>query len=402
MIDAKTIPAGGTVAPGFEAVRDAFIEAQAKDRGGAQLCVYRHGRQVVDLWAGYDPENDRPYGEDTIGVLMSCTKGLVAACVHMLAERGLIDLDAPMARYWPQFGQAGKERVTVRQAIAHQAGLMGFEPEARMGPAEIFDFERSVAAIEAMAPLWPPGEGAMYHFVTFGVLAGELVRRVDGRTVGRFIAEEIAGPLGLDVWIGLPEAEEPRRAPHFNDGPQLTLDQWRALLAGVGIDVESRLSRTFFDTITAVDGAIALINTSRAARAAEMPAGNGVGNARALARFYAALIGEVDGVRLLGDAAMEQARQPQADSARPPAEFARLAQGPASQSFGLGFELASPVRPMLGPTSFGHSGAGGRLGYADPASGVAVGYACNTMLNSPAGPDPRWIGWTAALTEALK
>src|ERR1700693_1275321 len=145
MIDAKTIPSGGTVAPGFDAVRDAFLEAQPRDRGGAQLCVYRHGRQVVDLWAGFDPENQRPYGEDTIGVLMSCTKGMVAASVHMLAERGKIDIDAPMARYGPESGQAGKDKITVRQAIAHQGGLMGFEPEARMGPAEIFDFDRSVA-----------------------------------------------------------------------------------------------------------------------------------------------------------------------------------------------------------------------------------------------------------------
>jgi CubicO group peptidase (beta-lactamase class C family) len=399
MIEEKTLPAGGNVAPGFEAVREAFLDAQGRDRGGAQLCVYRHGRPVVDLWAGHDPENARPYGEATIGVLMSCTKGLVAASAHMLAERGQLDLDAPAVRYWPEFGQAGKDRITVRQLISHSGGLMGYDPEAGIGPADLFDWRRSVAALETMAPLWPPGEGAMYHFVTFGTLAGELLRRIDGRTVGRFIADEIAGPLGLDLWLGLPEAREPRRAPHFQDGPQLTPEQWRGMIAGLGIDLEGRLARVFLSTIEIVGEAIAMINTSRALRVAELPAGNAIGDARALARFYAALIGEVDGVRLLGPEAVDQARSPQEATRRPPAEFAKMAR-PDGQVFGLGFELASPMRPMLGPGSFGHSGAGGRLGFANPAKGVAVGYACNTMLADMAGPDPRHLGWTKALAEA--
>ncbi|HUZ12182.1 MAG TPA: serine hydrolase domain-containing protein [Caulobacteraceae bacterium] len=394
------LPSGGTVARGFEGVRSAFLAAQGGDAGGAQLSVYRNGAPIVDLWAGCDREQQRPYGETTITVLMSCTKGLVAGALHMLAERGLIDFDQPASRYWPQFGQAGKQRITVRQLVSHAGGLVGYEPEAGMGAAEIFDWERSVAALERMAPLWPPGEGALYHFVTFGTLAGELIRRVDGRTVGRFVAEEIAAPLGLDVWIGLPQQHEPRRAPHFHEGPTLAAGEWRGILAGLGIDVESRLARTYLSTITAVEGALALLNVSRAARAAELPAGNGIGDARALARFYAALIGEVDGVRLLGPAAMEQARAAQPGTRRPPAEFAAMARE-GGQAFGLGFELASPMRPMLGPASFGHSGAGGRLGFAHPPSGVAVGYACNAMRADLAGPDQRWLGWTAALREAL-
>src|ERR1700722_13240255 len=164
----QPLPSGGTVAAGFEAVRTAFLAAQASDWGGAQLCVYRRGERVVDLWAGRDPANNRPYGEDLIGVLMSCTKGVVAAGVHMLADRGLIDFDAPMARYWPQFGQAGKARVTVRQALSHQGGLMGYDADAGMGPADYFDYERSVRELEVMAPLWEPGAAVMYHFITFG------------------------------------------------------------------------------------------------------------------------------------------------------------------------------------------------------------------------------------------
>src|SRR5277367_3830617 len=139
----QPLPSGGTVAAGFEAVRAAFLAAQAAAPGGAQLAVYRRGARVVDLWAGWDPANDRPYGEDAIGVLMSCTKGVVAAGVHMLADRGLVDFDAPMARYWPEFGQAGKDHITVRQCLSHAGGLMGYDADAGMGPGEQFDFDRS-------------------------------------------------------------------------------------------------------------------------------------------------------------------------------------------------------------------------------------------------------------------
>jgi CubicO group peptidase (beta-lactamase class C family) len=400
MSDVISLPHGGTVARGFEGVRNAFLEAQAKDAGGAQLCVYRHGVRVVDLWAGRDPENNRPYGEDIIGVLMSCTKGVVASGVHTLADRGLIDFDAPVARYWPEFGQAGKESITVRQALSHTGGLMGYDAEAHMGPAELFDYPRSVRELEIMRPLWEPGTAVMYHFITFGTLAAELIRRVDGRPIGKFVAEEIVGPLGIDLWIGLPVAEEPRRAPHFNDGPQVGIEQWRAMLAGAGVDVDDRLIRAFLTTAEATDAGIQQMNTSRAFRAAELPAGNAIADARALAKIYAALIGSVDGVRLISPEAMERARALETEGLGPPGEMAKLGRAGA-QPYGLGYELPSVVKPMLGPGSFGHAGAGGRMGFAHPESGTAVAYVCNTMLNTMTGPDPRWIGWTAALHEAL-
>jgi CubicO group peptidase (beta-lactamase class C family) len=397
----KIMPSGGTVASGFEAVRTAFLAAQAGDPGGAQLCVYRQGERVVDLWAGWDPTNERPYGEDTIGVLMSCTKGVVAAGVHILADRGLIDFDAPMTRYWPEFSQAGKDRITVRQCLSHAGGLMGYDAEAGMGPAEQFDFERSVREVETMAPLWEPGAATMYHFITFGVLAGELIRRVDGRSPGRFVAEEVVRPLEIDLWIGLPPAEEARRAPHFRIGPELGLDQWRAMLAAAGADLDDRLIRAFLATVVSADGAIGMLNTSRAARAAELPAGGAIGDARALAKIYAALIGRVDGVRLISPEAMAAARAPQRNGLGPPGEFAKLARG-EPQPFGLGFELPAKVKPMLGPGSFGHAGAGGRWAFAHPESGVAVGYACNTMIESAPNPDPRWVGWLGALRDAVR
>jgi CubicO group peptidase (beta-lactamase class C family) len=396
----KPLPSGGTVADGFQAVRTAFLEAQANDPGGAQLCVYRHGERVVDLWAGWDPANERPYGEDLIGVLMSCTKGVVAAGVHILADRGLIDFDAPMARYWPEFGQAGKEAITVAQCLSHAGGLMGFDPEAGVGPAEHFDFDRCVREIETMSPLWAPGTATMYHFLTHGVLTGELIRRVDGRSPGRFVAEEIAHPLGIDLWIGLPAAEEARRAPHYRVGPDLGLDHWRALMTAAGANLDDRLIRAFLEIVVTADEAISMLNTSRAARAAELPSGGAIGDARALAKIYASLIGRVDGVRLIGADAMEKARAPRTSGLGPPGEFAKLARG-EWQPFGLGFELPAKVKPMLGPGSFGHAGAGGRWAFAHPESGVAVGYACNTMIESAPNPDPRWVGWLGALKEAV-
>jgi CubicO group peptidase (beta-lactamase class C family) len=396
----KTMPSGGVAAAGYEGVRAAFLAAQAGDPGGAQLCVYRRGEKVVDLWAGWDPANERPYGEDGVGVLMSCTKGVVVAGVHILADRGLIDFDAPMATYWPEFAEGGKARITVAQCLSHAGGLMGYDAEAGMGPAEQFDFDRSVREVAKMTPLWAPGTATMYHFITFGVLAGELIRRVDGRSPGRFIADEIVRPLGIDLWIGLPAAQEARRVPHFRIGPELGLDQWRAILAAAGADLNDRLIRAFLATVVAADGAIAMMNTSRASRTAELPAGNAIGDARALARVYAALIGPVDGVRLIGAAAMERARAPRTGGLGPPGEFAKLARG-EWQPFGLGYELPAAVKPMLGPGSFGHAGAGGRWAFAHPETGVAVGYACNTMIESAPNPDPRWVGWLGALREAV-
>ena len=142
MSETLTFPSGGTVASGYEAVREAFIAAQAEDPGGAQLCVYRHGRPVVNLWAGRDPVNDRPYGPDTLGVLMSCTKGAIAIAASMLAERGKLDIDAPVARYWPAFAQNGKQAITVRHLLNHASGLMGFDAESKMTAEGLFDWER--------------------------------------------------------------------------------------------------------------------------------------------------------------------------------------------------------------------------------------------------------------------
>ena len=391
---------GGMVEPGFEKVRAAFAEAQAADEGGAQLCIYRDGRKVVDLWAGRDTINDRPYTDRTITVMMSVSKGAVATCAHMLSERGQLDLDAPVATYWPEFGRNGKEAVTVSDLLTHRAGLTSFEPASGVGPRELLDWDKCTAALAAMAPLWPPGTAYMYHAVTYGYLVGEVIRRVSGKTPGRFFAQEIAGPLGLDLWIGLPAAEEHRVAPHFSRRPALTAEQWTMLFKGLGIDPDDRIAQTMMHMIVGTGEAIAMINSPEG-HAAEIPAANMIGTAASLARMYAATIGAVDGVRLLQPQSVTRAMRPQTEGLSAPGDFAKLP-SPSPLRYGLGYQLRRDFAPMLGEGSFGHDGAGGRIGFAHPQSGIAVGYVCNNMLwDGMRGPDERWLPWTAALTDAV-
>jgi CubicO group peptidase (beta-lactamase class C family) len=390
----------GSVAPGFEAVRDAFAQGQAKDEGGAQLCVYRHGTKVIDLWTGIDKVNNRPFTADTITILMSCTKAVTAVCVHMLAQRRLIDYDAPVARYWPEFAAKGKAAITVRDILAHRAGLMGFDEETGIYGRDLFDWNRCTAALANMEPWWKPGSAYFYHALTFGYLAGEIVRRVSGKTVGEFVAAEIAGPLKIDLWIGLPPEQEYRVAPHIIPAAQPSEEQCRALFSSLGLDMSSRPVRSVFYMITTSAEGLSIINT-REAHAAELPFGNGIANARALAKMYAACIGEIDGVRLLTRDTMERARESQIEGLTAPTALMPLAgQGP--QRFGLGFELPRAIEPMLGAGSFGHAGAGGRMAFAHPESGTAVAYVCNSMLwDGVSGPDRRWLDWTKALRDAI-
>lgn len=387
---------GGSVAKGYERVRDAFAQGQAGDRGGAQLCVYRRGEIVVDLWAGRDIVSDRPYTADTLTVLMSCTKAAAALCAHMLAERGLLDLDAPVARYWPGFGKNGKDEVRVSHILSHSSGLFGFDPECGIDAAKVLDWDACKSALEAMSPQWAPGTAYLYHFYTYGTLLGEVVRGACGKTIAAFFADEVAVPLGLDMWMGLPESEEHRIAPHFRSNAAFTEEQLVATFSGLGFDVGSRLLRALIDTMVTTEALIALLAT-RPGRAAVVPAANAVGNARALARMYSACIVETGGVRLVTDETLARACVPRTDHLLgPPPLTARTG---APQRFALGFELPRATVPMLGEGSFGHPGAGGRYGFAHPEKGFAVGYVCNNLVWDGQNPDPRWVGWNAALRE---
>jgi CubicO group peptidase (beta-lactamase class C family) len=250
-----------------------------------------------------------------------------------------------------------------------------------------------------MAPVWTPGASCHYHPITYGSLLNEVVRRVTGKSVAKVFAEEIAGPLGLSFWIGLPASEEPRVAPHFSPTPGMTSEQLNAFIAGMGIDLTTRLAKVVLNSFKHTGELIVDMN-NREGRAAEVPAGNGVADAASLAKMYAATIGEVDGVRILTPETVEKARTLRTAGMVPPGDFAKLQFG-APTEYGLGYEFAKPVLPMLGPGSFGHAGAGGRIGFAHPESGTAAAFVANTMLTAPPGqPDPRWT-WMGELAKAI-
>lgn len=390
---------GGTVARGFERVGDAFATAQADDRGGAQLCIYREGEVVVDLWAGRDVVNDRPYAADTITILMSCTKAAVAICAHILVQRGQLELDAPVANYWPEFARNGKDDVRVSHLLSHSSGLFGFDPQSGLNDKSMLDWRACCRALEQMSPIWPPGTAYLYHFITYGVLVGEVLQRASERPIDRFFADEVAGPLGLDMWMGkLPEQHEHRVAPHIRSNVAFTEEQVITTFKAMGLDVTSRLLRTLIDTMVTTDGLIELLKT-REGRVAVVPAANAIANARSLAKMYAACIGEVDGVRLLTGEAVDRARTPQTDKLDGPPPL--VIRGGAPQRFGLGFELPRSTLPMAGPGSFGHPGAGGRYAFANPDNGYALAYVCNNLVWDGVNPDPRW-SWNTALTEIIQ
>jgi CubicO group peptidase (beta-lactamase class C family) len=390
----------GTTAAGFEALRDAFGEGQAQDSGGAQLCVYRHGRKVVDLWTGRDKVNDRPYTDETVALCFSVSKGATATMAHMLAERGLLDFEAPVAAYWPEFAANGKQDITVADVLAHRAGLSSFDADSGIAIGDLGDWTRCVEALAAMQPLWTPRSAFSYHAVTYGFLVGELIRRITGKMPGDFFAEEIARPLDLALWIGLPAREEPRVAPFYSERQSLSAEQMAALLASLGIDTTTPHARATLKTVAEMSGGLAFLN-SREGHAAEIPAANMIGTAASLARMYAATIGEVDGVRLLKPDTVNRATRFEIDGLIAPGDFAKIPM-PSPHRYGLGYQLTRTAAPMLGEGSFGHDGAGGRIGFAHPQTGIAVGYICNNMLwDGMTGPDGRWVPWTKALRAAV-
>ncbi|MEU0130068.1 MULTISPECIES: serine hydrolase domain-containing protein [unclassified Streptomyces] len=382
----------GTVAPGFEAVRDAFVRNfEQRGERGAAVALYRHGRKVVDLWAGTrDVDGAEPWAVDTVQIVRSAGKGIAAAVPLMLHQRGQVDLDAPVGTYWPEFKANGKERVLVRHLLAHRAGLAALD--VTLTPAEAADRTSGPMAVAAQQPLWEPGTDHGYHAQTFSWLVGELVRRVTGRTIGRWIAEEIARPLGLDFWFGLPADEAhrigrigPVEAPHVEGGGTLRVRHKRSVVEAYS-DPAS-LTRRAFGAIDPFPD-----ENDPAYRAAELPASNGVATARGLARCYAAMIGEVDGQRLFAPATLTLARTE--ESAGPDRVLV------VNTRFGLGYMLHGPAAPFLGPGSFGHPGRGGSLGFADPGSGIAMGYVTNGLQKGVTA-DPRAQALVRAVRSAL-
>jgi CubicO group peptidase (beta-lactamase class C family) len=382
---------GGYVEPGFEGVRDAFAtNFEQHGEVGATYAFYVDGTQVVDLWGGERPDSGAPYDGDTLQVLFSSTKGAAAACAHLLAQRGRLDLDAPVVRYWPEFGQAGKDHIPVRWLLSHQAGLPTIDAE--LSRAEALAWEPVIRALEEQKPYWEPGVAHGYHALTYGYLVGEVVRRVDGRGIGTFFHEEFAEPLGLEFWIGLPEEHEPRVAPMIPMG------------AGGGPSIEDMLGADSLmvralNLNGALTGDLAFNANQRDFRAADLPAANGVANARSLARLYAALIGGVDGGpsdALLDAEQIDIARALQTSGLD---QVLSLPGFDVESTIALGFWSASPFAPMGGQHAFGHYGAGGSLGFADPEHHVAGGYVMSKMALGLSG-DPRSMALIRASYEA--
>ncbi|MFG2922796.1 serine hydrolase domain-containing protein [Streptomyces sp. NPDC048305] len=351
----------------FAAVRDAFEANFAeRDELGAAVTVLLDGAPVVDLWGGWaDGARTRPWERDTVVNVWSTTKGPTALCAHILADRGLLDLDAPVAVYWPEFAAEGKESVRVRDLLSHRSGVAGLRDPHTL--AELYDWEVTTARLAATAPWWEPGTRSGYHAISYGFLVGEVVRRITGLLPGEFLRQEVTGPLGIDFSVGLPEKDAERVAELVQ--PKSVAREQAALFALMEpVAVASLLNP---------GTGIAAANTP-GWRAAEIPAANGHGTARAVASLYGILAGRgtLDGRRILSPEAAERVREGQG-----PCRDLVLGAGFAHETeLGLGLWLSGPNASYgPNPRAVGHDGAGGSCGLADPEAGVSIGYVMNRM-----------------------
>jgi CubicO group peptidase (beta-lactamase class C family) len=393
----------GTVALGFEGVREAF-ERNFDEHGdvGAAYSLYVDGKCVVDLVGGVTAAGGAdPYGRDALQLVFSSTKGATAMCAHILADRNELDFDAPVTEYWPEFGAAGKADVPVSWLLSHQVGLI--DVDRKMTLAEALDWDAVTTALAESAPVWPPGTQHGYHAVTYGWLVGEVVRRISGKSLGAFFATEIAEPLGLDFWIGTPERVHDRVVPviPLRPPPGLLPELDNATEAGGSAPSLADMLSTFLGpdnllgrALSAPGGAFSDGEEWNLPEvwSAEIPAANGITNARSMARMYAAFIGEVDGIRLVSPDTLANAlvrRVFGADSVL----FFEI-------PFGLGFMLNGGLMALGSDTAFGHFGAGGSLGFADPDRGIAGAYVMNKMDIGLTG-DPRSSTLVAASFAAI-
>lgn len=383
----------GHVAAGFEPVRDAFLENfSVRNELGGACCVYRLGEKVVDLWGGVrDKSTGEPWQEDTMVLVHSTTKGPAAMTLALAHSRGWLDYEARVSDYWPEFARHGKEATTVRQLLAHQAGLFALdEPVDR---SVIADLDRLAVVLARQKPAWEPGTRQGYHAVTLGYYQGELMRRIDPlhRSLGRFFQDEIADPLGIDFYIRLPESiPDSRLAPLANPGALSMLFGFPVRMAVAAFNPRSNIHRALVGSELPHD------EKRIYARDFEVPAGGGVGTARAIARAYGVFATDGHDLRLSP-------------------ETLRLLAAPAIPAthgfhdeclmgevrFSLGFMKPSPAWPFGGGRSFGSPGAGGSLGFADPDAGVGYAYVTNRVGTALTG-DPRDLALRNALYSIIR
>ncbi len=368
----------GDVERGYGPVGDAFLRHfKEKREVGAATAAYVEGRKVVDLWAGLaDRESQRVWAKDTAQLVFSASKGVLTICALQLVERGALDLDAPVGRYWPEFATLGKEEIRVRWLLSHRAGLALLD--ARPPVSDIVSWPTMVSLLEHQRPQWQPNSGHAYHALTFGWLVGEVVHRASGLLPGEYVRTWLAEPLGLEMWFGIPTELLPRLARVEVAPDDWTAAEMRAQLfeAALADDRAVRAVTLNGALLLPITGVSRALDWNRVdVQQAQIPAANLVSTARSLAKLYAATVGEVDGKRALSAGIVAGAVLEQ--SAGPP--VFGLGPDDLGPRWGTGFQLYSPTRPMLGPHSFGHYGAGGQLGFADTEAKVGFSYITNLL-----------------------
>ena len=366
----------GFVADGWSEVAEAFAQnIDSREDIGAGVSVFHKGKCVVDIAGGYfDREATKPYTLDTLQLVFSTTKGVVATAVAICVERGLLSYEEPVSLFWPEFAAHGKEHVTVAQLLSHQAGL--YTVEGELSFEDLLNWNTMVARLADTPPLFPVGSTHGYHAVTFGWLAGELVRRVDGRNIGRFIAEEIANPLGGEIYVGLPERHEPRVSPINVGWPRTATDAPSTPAAPV------QLPNKYLASALTVNGALNVKGgfNRQDLHAAEVPGANGIANARSLAAMYSATFTETQSphgaVRLLNDDTRNKMTVQQTKNG----EVDLCLQ--TQRTFAMGFVTPSEKLAFDAPGSYGHAGAGGSVSFADPGREMSFSYIMNRMKDS--------------------
>lgn len=372
-------PVYGYVSPGYESVADAFADTLTDPHSGAAIAVRVEGNTVLDLWGGIaDERTGRAWESSTPSTIFSCTKGLVSILAAHLVSQGQLDYDEKVTTYWPEFATAGKENTLISHLLSHRAGLSA--PQTDLTIEDVIDWERMVQVLQDQAPIWTPGQGWGYHALTHGWLNGEVIRRITGESVGGFFRNHLAEPLGVDAWIGLPEylvgtpahltvvspESQPTPSPQPTVGgpasPEFTDQEW-------------------MDRAMTLGGALAgLVSSDKPdfndpqIQKAQIPGGGGIATARALATIWSATVVETEGVRVLNDEVIYRATQVQSEG---PAVFS--SEIPPHPRWGMGFMLPSERRRFLTASSFGHDGAGGQLGFADPQYKIGFGYITNRM-----------------------
>jgi CubicO group peptidase (beta-lactamase class C family) len=364
----------------FAAVRAAFENNLASGADvGTSFAATVDGEMVVDLWGGWaDEARTRPWEKDTIVNVYSTTKTMTALCALMLADRGELDFDAPVARYWPEFAANGKDKVKVSHLMAHSAGLSGWKETITL--EDVYDWDKMTSLLAAQAPYWEPGTQSGYHALTQGFLVGEVVRRITGRSLGTFFRQEIAEPLGADFHIGLPASEDDRVADLIPPPPGTAIGD------GEQSELVANMSRN--------PGVNVLETRTRAWRGAEIPAGGGTGNARSIAQVHVILAngGMAQGKRFMSEAGCRKALELQIEGTD------LILGGPAK--FGMGFGLPSAAVPLPNPNTIFWGGYGGSLVIIDMDAHATIAYAMNKMGATTTG-DTRALGMAMGIWQGL-